>query len=164
MDPTPLRAFRIELAEQAVILEGEDGSCIRVEAAHAVLLQQIVALFGSPPPVAPSPAAPASPTKQQDTVTLTGRLKSTPKEGRPDGHGNPTAWARFAARDPEGDQVRVYSTTFHRRCAQIALGLSRDDQLTVIGYVRPSSQEGRLDGLSVFAVPNYPGKAERGEE
>jgi hypothetical protein len=164
MDPTPLRSFRIELGERAVILEGEDGSLIKVEAANAALLQQIMALLGSPQPAATPPAVPTSPEKtKQGTVTLTGRLKSQPKEGRPDGAGNPTAWARFATHVDGEAGPHLYSTTFHRHCAQIALDLHREDQITVVGYVRESSQAGRLDGLSVFTVPSYPGKPERDE-
>jgi len=58
----------------------------------------------------------------------------------------------------------VYLATFHRHTAAIALGLARNDQVTVEGYLHPASDPSgkRLDTFSVIAIHSYPGKPERG--
>jgi hypothetical protein len=116
----------------------------------------------TPPPVA-APATPASVETSADkarTVTLNGRLKSKPREGRPDAQGKPTAWARFAAHEEDRDTAHIYSTTFHKHTAPIALGLDTDTPLTVQGYPHIQDDPGskRMDSLSVINLVDYPGK------
>jgi hypothetical protein len=95
---------------------------------------------------------------KQKTVTLTGRLKSKPREGRPDGRGQPTTWSKLACHEDGRESAKMYSATFHRNTAATALGLATDDQVTVQGYVRESADPNRMDSLSVFNILAYPGK------
>lgn len=94
------------------------------------------------------------------TTTLQGKLKSKPSEGRPDARGNTTAWARFAAHEEDRDGAHLYSTTFHKHTAGIALSLDNNAPLTVQGYLHEQDDPGsrRLDTLSVINVIDYPGK------
>jgi hypothetical protein len=91
-----------------------------------------------------------------------GKLKSKPIPGRPDARGKPTAWARFAAHDADQEGAHLYSATFHRHTANLALSMDKDAQLTVQGFPHeqndPDSR--RLDTLSVINVLDYPGKPE----
>jgi len=95
-----------------------------------------------------------------DTVTLNGRLKSTPRAGRPDSKGSPTAWARFAAHEEGKETAHMYSATFHKHTAEIALRMAAESPLTVQAYPHenddPASK--RMDTLSVINVLDYPGK------
>jgi hypothetical protein len=118
----------------------------------------------TPPPVAPSatPASVETSAEKARTVTLNGRLKSKPREGRPDAQGKPTAWARFAAHEEDRDTAHIYSTTFHKHTAPIALGLDTDAPLTIQGYPHLHQQDDpgskRMDTLSVINLVDYPGK------
>lgn len=96
-------------------------------------------------------------------VTVTGRLKSQPREGRPDSQGRPTAWARLAVHEEGHQDARLYSATFHRHTAGIALSLPKDAQITVRGYAHPSGDPTgkRLDTFSVINIVNYSGKPTR---
>ena len=93
----------------------------------------------------------------QKTVTLSGRLINAPRPGRPDRSGNPTTYARFSAHVEGENQAHDYVCTFHRHTAPIALGLHKDDQLTIEGYPHPSSGAQRLDTFSIINLINYPG-------
>jgi len=115
------------------------------------------------PPNAPHPEAcgssPVQGGKEKDSsLTLTGRLKSNPKEGRPDSAGRSTAWARFAAHEEDEDAPHLYLATFHRHTRPLVLTLKTGDQLTVEGFVHRRSSTDRLDTLSIFAIHDYPGK------
>jgi hypothetical protein len=96
------------------------------------------------------------------TVILAGKLQTAPKEGRPDRQGKPTAWARFLGHVPERDGAVLFSTTFHGRTREIALGLRAEDPITAQGYLhwhRPSSSDDRrLSTFSVIHLLQYPGK------
>ncbi len=94
--------------------------------------------------------------ESQRTVTLTGRLKAKPREGRPDRSGNPTAYARFAAHVEGEEGAHDYIATFHRHTAEIALGLSIGVQITAQGYTHGSASERRLDTFSVFNILDHP--------
>lgn len=100
--------------------------------------------------------------EREGRVTLSGRLKTKPRAGKPDRRGNPTAWARFAAHVEGEDGPHLYSATFHRHTAKIALGLERDAALTVEGYAHPSRDPAgtRLDTLSVVNLVAYPGQGD----
>lgn len=104
--------------------------------------------------------AEASETEKPKIVTLQGKLKSKPREGRPDSRGNATAWARFAAHEADQDSAHMYSATFHKHTAKIALGLDNDMPLTVQGYPHEHDDPGskRMDTLSVINLLDYPGK------
>jgi hypothetical protein len=118
----------------------------------------------TPPPVAVPATADSTETSVEKarTVTLNGRLKSKPREGRPDAQGKPTAWARFAAHEEDRDTAHIYSTTFHKHTAPIALGLDNEAPLTVQGYPHLHQQDDpdskRMDTLSVINLVDYPGK------
>jgi hypothetical protein len=103
-------------------------------------------------------------SEREPTVTLSGKLKSKPRQGRADGRGNPTAWARFAGHEEGRKEAHFYLATFHRHTADIALSLPVDAALTVQGYVHPSPQPGRLDTLSVVNIVRYPGKTSRNSQ
>lgn len=94
---------------------------------------------------------------REPLVQLSGRLKSKPKEGRPDAKGHPTAWARFAVHEEGSQKAKVYSATFHRHTARIALGLPLNAAVTIEGYphTRDDSRGSRLDTLSVVKLLNY---------
>ena len=107
-----------------------------------------------------SEANAASPTKQKNpSVILAGKLKTTPKEGRPDSQGHKTAWARLAAHDEEAEGARLVSATFHRGSARIALGLTAEAQVVCEGYLHPAAEPGRLETFSVFRFIQWPGKS-----
>src|SRR5947209_19863153 len=93
-------------------------------------------------------------SERDKPLTLQGKLKSKPRPGRPDSRGNPTAWARFAAHEEEQDGAHMYSATFHKHTAAIALSLDKDAQLTVQGYPHPVDDPGskRMDTLSVLHI------------
>lgn len=107
----------------------------------------------------PSQQAAAENEKARASI-FQGKLKSKPIPGRPDARGNPTAWARFAAHDPDQDGAHLYSTTFHRHTVDIALSLDKESQLTVQGFPHEQSDPNsrRLDTLSVINLLDYPGK------
>jgi hypothetical protein len=107
---------------------------------------------------------PAADETRDSTVTVTGRLKTRAKEGRADRSGKPTAWAKLAAHEEGQEAAHMYSATFHRHTARIALALEHDAQVTVQGYVRPSANPNRMDALSVFNIVAYPGKPAREAE
>lgn len=164
----PLTAIHIDLEQRSLTLETDQRPAVRLTFSLRGILCELLT------PPADSPGSPASliteravdrlisPTPEKEpTVTLTGRLKSQPRAGRPDARGNPTAWARFAAHDEATDALKLYSVTFHRHTAKIALGLERNAQVTVQGYAHPSNDPAgkRLDTLSVINIVSYPGKA-----
>src|SRR5205809_507993 len=100
--------------------------------------------------------------KKEAPLTLTGRLKTQPRDGRPDAKGNPTAWARLAVHEEGRDDAHLYSATFHRHTARIALSLTKDAQVTVQGYAHTSDDPRRMDTLSVVNLVAYPGKPDKG--
>src|SRR3954467_411423 len=97
--PSPLRHIHIDLKELSVVLEAANGQQISFN--PRLLIQQLL----STPPAELSPAEPEE--TKESTVTLSGRLKSVPKEGRPDNSGFPTAWARFAAHEAGSNQAHM---------------------------------------------------------
>ena len=111
-------------------------------------------------PARSSPIEQISSPEKGQTVTLAGKLKSKPRSGRPDSKGNPTAWARFAAHEEESENAHVYSATFHKHTAPIALGLDADASLVVQGYPHEYDdlEKKRMDTLSVINLIDYPGK------
>lgn len=96
-------------------------------------------------------------------VIRAGRLKSTPKEGRPDRSKKPTAWAKFAAHEEGSEQAHMYLATFHGGTRAIALGLNSGDALTIEGFPHINEDPERSDTFSVIKILNYPGKPVKGE-
>jgi hypothetical protein len=111
-------------------------------------------------PVSPPASASASETakEREKTVTLSGKLKSQPKAGKPDRSGKPTAYADFAAHVEGEKGAHDYVATFHRHTRQIALTLPKEAQITVNRYPHPSNAPKRKDTFSVVNIVEYPGK------
>jgi hypothetical protein len=102
-------------------------------------------------PVSPASASDAA-KEREKTITLTGKLKSQPKPGKPDRSGKPTAYADFAAHVEGEKAAHYYVATFHRHTKDIALKLPKEAQITVNDYPQ------RKDTFSVVNVVDYPGK------
>jgi len=111
-------------------------------------------------PASLTPPQAAAETEKPKAVTLQGKLKSKPREGRPDSRGNLTAWARLAVHEEDRDSAHMYSATFHKHTATIALGLDADAAVTVQGYPHETDDPGsrRMDTLSVINFLDYPGR------
>ena len=155
--PSPLRRIHLDLQDFSLLLEAEDGRMISYQPTQQLL--QLLSLMGSQPAAPAAVETPAEETASPNpTVKLSGRLKSAPKEGRPDSSGFPTAWARFAAHDEGSTLARMYIATFHRKCRDIVLGLPVNSQLIVEGYPHQSDSPEKSDTLSVVHMINYPGK------
>jgi hypothetical protein len=107
---------------------------------------------------APDDQKAAVPRERQPALVLPGRLQTRPMEGRPDGHGKSTAWARFLAHMDGQEGATLLSATFHNRTRDIALRLADGDAITAQGYLHPSRDPDRLSTFSVFHLINYPGK------
>lgn len=162
--PERLRSIHIDLATRSVTFQAE-GSATRLVWGVEGLLYEVLGARSIADRSAEEPTSqPASDEACDATVTVTGRLKTRAKEGRPDRSGKPTAWAKLAAHEEGQEAAHLYSATFHRHTARIALALEQDAQVTVQGYVRPSSNPNRMDALSVFNIVAYPGKPTREAE
>jgi len=107
---------------------------------------------------APATQEASAPREKQPALVLPGRLQTTPMDGRPDGRGKPTAWARFLAHMDGQEGATLLSATFHNRTRDIALALTDGDAITAQGYLHPSRNPERLSTFSVFHLIKYPGK------
>lgn len=110
------------------------------------------------PIASPAPTTAGASKEKQPTVTVTGKLQTTPRAGNPDAKGRQTAWALVAVYVEGEDSPHLYSATFHRQTVKTALGLPRDAQVTIKGYAHPKQGEQRNDTFSVIAIVEYPGK------
>jgi hypothetical protein len=146
----PLRKLVIDFQAGVLILEAETGATLTFALGKSLT----ITTSQSETPQAETAQAPAEAgTKgKQQTVQLSGKLKSKPKPDRPDSQGKPTVWAKFAAHIEGESEAHMFSTTFHRASAEQALTFEREDRITVQGYIRPSQEPGRMDALSVFAI------------
>ncbi len=171
--------MHISFQERSITFEANDVPVARLRfAADGVVLYRALtpqhptaelpsaleSLADPPPHLAGAEESPAGPQPEREkTVTLSGRLKSTPKEGRPDRSGRPTAWARFAAHVEGEAEPHQYLATFHRHTASTALALKAGAPITAEGYARPAGDPAgkRLDTFSVFRLLAYPGKPDR---
>jgi hypothetical protein len=175
IEPTgiPFTDIHINLADQTIILKKEEQVVAtlvfegKLPAASVIFLgSQPQALLDSPfdeePDIPVSPTAPASASdaakEREKTVTLTGKLKSQPKPGKPDRSGKPTAYADFAAHIEGEKGAHDYVATFHRHTRQIVLTLLKEAQITVNGYPHPSNAPKRKDTFSVVNIIEYPGR------
>lgn len=96
--------------------------------------------------------------EKQPTVTVTGKLQTTPRQGNPDAKGNPTAWALVAVHIEGDESPHLYSATFHRQTARTALVLPKDAQVTIKGFAHAKQEGQPNDTFSVIAIVDYPGK------
>jgi hypothetical protein len=164
-DPLRLTGIHINFVDAVVTLEAQNGRKARLSFASAATTlspasdtPEELAAPGESGWPEQDPALQESHEKQQ-TVTLSGRLRTKPKGGHPDRQGRPTAWAQLAVQEEGADQAHLYSATFYRATAAIALGLPRGAEVTVAGYPRagdPASK--RLDALAILVLHQYPGK------
>jgi hypothetical protein len=154
LESVPLKTIHIDVLVGSVIFEGVDGRAISWN--PRLMLEH---LQSTAPPSLQEAEAESDPL-----VKLTGKLKSVPKEGRPDSSGFPTAWARFAAHAEGSKQAHMYIATFHRKAREIALGLKTESQILVEGYPHQATQSDRLDTLSVVHIINYPDKSDNSKD
>ena len=174
-EPIRLTDIHINLVDQVVTIEAEDGRKARYSFAPTATIFE--ASNDSPTTIPmeldepePTPTAPparqrSASTEQKEkepTVTLAGKLLTKPRPGKPDNAGKATAWARFAAHEEGNQKAHLYSTTFHRSAANIALQhLDKDSSVVLEGYSHPAGDPKRMDTFSVVVVHQYPGKPER---
>lgn len=173
----PVTAIRIDLSDLSITFEADKKPIAKLGLSAGTIYFQIPSLSPSAARItaggdegdSESPAedsAPSEATKEKErSVVFSGRLKSRPRQGKPDSQGHPTAWARLAVHEEGRDDAHMFSATFHRGSARIALNLPVDAQVRVEGYPHPSNDpEGkRLDTLSVFRFLSAPTKQESGE-
>ena len=178
----PLTGIHINLRDRAIEFENERGTIARIVFTGETVLVEGEGLAlpasipeadshaeASPaptqetPPVSAIVAAAPEAREHQPTTVLSGRLLTQPREGKSDSRGKPTAWARFAAHEEGRDEAHLYSATFHRHTAAIALGLANGSPLTVEGYphLHADPADKRLDTLSVINLVAYPEKPEK---
>lgn len=181
-------SIRINLKEGFIETKGKDGSGIRQEFRTGVAIQltpfgkdgegavRKVLAASQPEPEAVSTDADqaeafeqvseTAPTRRETSpaVVLPGRLKTTPVEGKPDGHGKPTAWAHFLAHVDGQDGAVLLSATFHNHTREAALQLSAGDALRAQGYLHPSRQPDRLSSFSIFRLIGNGPKPEAGDQ
>lgn len=161
--PLPITSLRFNLAERSLTLESDEQPFARVTFSSGTIYFQSIQesaaeLAASETAVETDSTAEATPPREKDpAVILTGKLLGRARQGRPNSQGHETAWARLAAHEAGREDAHVYSTTFHRRSARIALGLPDNADVCVEGFPHPSNDPTgkRLDTLSVFRfVPN----------
>lgn len=160
-----LRRLVIDFHSGTIDLEGENGDSFRFNVVRETVVS-VAPTSGNELPRAtqndvPSSTheadaetaqKPAAESSGQKTVRLAGRLKSTPRPGRPDGRGRPTAWAKLAVHEDGRDSARMFSTTFHGGTANKALTLAVETVVVVDGYLRVSDDPKRMDAFSCFAI------------
>jgi hypothetical protein len=189
--PVPLRSIHIDLAERSIIFEADDATATRLTFSPAGVLYEVLgetalltqaanklrawSLRNQDPEAQPrEEAAPAVSTPQaresvskekSPTTVLPGKLQTKPKDGNPDRHGKPTAWAQFLAHVEGREGATLLSTSFHGRTREIALQLDAGTHITAQGYLhlRPEDPVNpRLSTFSVIHLVHYPGKLARG--
>lgn len=164
--------IHIDLDERSLTVETADDRATRLIFTPTGVLYQLLNVAGVaaqparglPAQGEQAPTASDKSSEREPTTVVSGRLKTTPKIGEPDRAGNPTAWARLAAHQEGEQDAHMYSCTFHRHTAKIALSLQAGAQVTVEGYAHPSKREGRMDTFSVINILRYPGKPEKGTQ
>jgi hypothetical protein len=163
----PITRIALDLEQRSLTVSHHERVLARVTLAREGLIFQSPTANAAPEemaqPIVDAPAVlPAAVQEQREkeaAVTLEGKLKTKPVNGRPDRSGKPTVVARFAAHVENEEQAHMYFATFHRHTAGLALGLDANVPLTVQGYTHPTSNpEERLDTLSVIHLLDYPGK------
>src|SRR5947208_3357479 len=140
--PIPISGIHINLTERSITFTAADKPIAMI----AFAPEGVIYFHATPQALL---VTTTETTEREKTVTLSGRLKSLPKTGKPDARGNPTAWARLAAHEEGRDEAHIYVASFHRHTAPIALTLHQDDPVTVSGYPHLSEDPKRLDTFSV---------------
>jgi hypothetical protein len=163
----PFTDIHINLADQTITLKKEEEVVATLVFAGKLPASGVI-FFGNQKPAledspftedAETPVSPTSPAKEKEKpITLSGKLKSLPKPGKPDRSGKPTAFADFAAHVDGEDKAHDFVATFHRHTRDIAAKLSTEAQITVTGYPHPSNTPKRKDTFSVVNIVEYPGK------
>src|SRR4051794_33784777 len=98
---------------------------------------------------------PAAVQQEKSTArVLSGKLQDQPREGMPDGKGNPTAWAKFLAHIEGNAGAVLASATFHGSTRSIALGLPAGSPITAQGYYHEARGNGRNPTFSIFHLIN----------
>src|SRR5438105_1102657 len=101
-----LRLIQLDLKQRSILIVAEDYSATRLTLLAEGISYETFSAATTPVTQSisersveklTSEAQPAM--EKEPTVTLTGRLKTQPKEGRPDTKGNPTSWARLAVHE-----------------------------------------------------------------
>jgi hypothetical protein len=167
----PFTDIHINLTDQTITLKKEDETLAtlvfegKLPAEGVIFFPsqlQTLPASGDVLPQAIEPVSPASASdaakEREKTITLTGKLKSQPKPGKPDRSGKPTAYADFAAHVEGEEKAHDYVATFHRHTRGIALKLPKEAQITVNGYPHLSNSAKRKDTFSVVNLLDYPGK------
>jgi hypothetical protein len=167
----PFTDIHINLTQQTITLKKEDAVVARLVfegklPAEGVIffpnrLQTLPASAESVPQAigAVSPTSASDAAKEREkTTTLSGKLKSQPKQGKPDRSGKPTAYADFTAHVEGEKDAHYYKATFHRHTRGIVLKLPIEAQITVTGYPHPSNSAKRMDTFSVMNIVDYSGK------
>jgi hypothetical protein len=173
-EPKPLRGIYVILRSRALVLDAGDHVTRLTLTPHGIDYEVLRLEHGTESladgwtsdaeELETHPSGPAAESKAQKDppAEITGKLKTKPKEGRADARGNATAWAKFAAHEEGRDEAHMYSATFHRASARLALALERDTTITVQCYVRPSAQPNRMDSMSVFRIIGHALEADGG--
>ena len=164
----PVRRIKIDLKERSLVLEAEEKPLARLSLApEGVIFEALAAsqesISDQANVLAPQTGGETSTPSQEKakTIVLSGKLKSLPKEGKPDSRGNPTAYARLAVHDKEKNEPHLYLASFHRHTVKIALGLAREAQIVAEGYPHKADDPQKMDTFSVVNLINYPGKPEK---
>ena len=162
-----LESVNIDIRKKTVDVYAEGGTVLRFTyTPRGVLLQLTLGteVNHSPtddvvgPPITESTSSTSEPVADATAASrpknpaevMSGKLQTKPADGRPDGRGHPTAWARFLAHRDGDDGALLISATFHNRARAIALGLDAGDSITAQGYYHPSRDPQRLPTFSVF--------------
>src|SRR5438067_52586 len=110
--PVPLKSIHLDLEEWTFTLEGTDGRAIRFSPQEA--LQRFLSKAHSPLPAREIEPGQSPESKEtQGTITISGKLKTQPKEGSPDKRGRPTATARLAYHQEGKNEAQLCYCSFH---------------------------------------------------
>ena len=99
-DPLTLSGLYIDLKERSISFEAEDKTVAKLTlaASGTLYFHTVDQAPAEEPAIADPPETKATPAVQErhPTITVTGRLKTKPREGNPDARGNRTVFARLA--------------------------------------------------------------------
>ena len=172
-EPTPAKSIHIDLENWHITLTDIDGRAIRfspleawyhclAKAQTSLPLEALTLAPVQEPELEPeSPPAAETQPMGNPTTTISGKLKTQPKEGNPDRRGRPTAVARLAYHQDGQNEAQFYFCTFHGGTRPIALSLPIEAPITILGYPHPApvEDEDRLDTFSVMRILKYPGQS-----
>src|SRR3990172_4097015 len=106
-NPLALSAIHIDLKERSITFEAENKTVAKLAlaASGTLYFHSVDQARAEEPALADPPETKATPAVQErhPTITVTGRLKTKPREGNPDARGNRTVFARLAVHQ-EGEQ------------------------------------------------------------